>query len=124
MNTAQIILLILVIIVITIRTYYFIRKRLLIKNYEELYDRLLLYYSYEGNLYLCNLSIDMRKYFRKHLKEKLSQIDIKYTEIEIYRPFIFKSSIDMVKDNNAIWRSDDFDNRAKFIKLILKELRL
>ena len=124
MNTAQIILLVLVITIITIRTYYFIIKRLLIKNYEDLLRKIeyLNLLNTHSSLFLCNVSKDMPKYFRTHLKKELSKIDSKYTKVSRFPSIIYQSSKEMIEGNAPMWTYNDIESRRLFINEVIKRL--
>ena len=124
MNTVQIILIVLVITIITIITYYFIRKRLLIKNYKELLRKIeyLNSLNTSSSLYLCNVSGDMPKYFRTHLKKELSKIDSKYTKVSRFPSTIYQSSKEMIKGNAPMWTYNNIESRRLFINEVIKRL--
>ena len=119
MDTIQNILIVLVCIIIIIRTIYLIRRNLLIRNYEKLHDLLLLQYNYEGGLFLCNICKTLPKYFQKHLRKQLSDIDEKYPGLRTSN--LSTKSKSLV---GAFWIHDDFESRSKFINLIIKELEI
>ena len=125
MNTAQIILLVLVITIITIRACYFIRKRLLIKNYKELLRKIEYLNSLDtqSSLFLCNISGNMPKYFKKHLKKELSKIDTKYSKVCSRRSsMLYQSSKEMVEYNSPMWTYNDIESRRLFINEVIKRL--
>ena len=124
MNTIQIILLVLVIAIITITACYSIRKRLLIRNYKDLLRKIEYLNSLDTHsaLFFCNVSGNMPKYFRTHLKKELSEIDTKYPEIRRRSSIFYQSSKEMVEDNSPMWTYNDIESRRLFINEVIKRL--